>query len=55
VRHRRVLPVRVPGAAFAGYRRGDHLAPDQAVGRVTFAEFLAERYGSGQRTAPGTA
>ncbi|PKW15222.1 SDR family oxidoreductase [Saccharopolyspora spinosa] len=42
--HRRVLlPVRLPGAAFAGFRRGGHLAPDQAVGRITFDEFLAER------------
>jgi uncharacterized protein YbjT (DUF2867 family) len=46
-RHRLVLPVRLPGAAFAGYRSGYHLAPDQAVGRVTFAEFLTARFGSG--------
>ncbi len=44
-RHRPVRPVRLPGAAFAGYRRGGHLAADQATGRVTFAEFLAERSG----------
>jgi uncharacterized protein YbjT (DUF2867 family) len=42
-RRRPVLQVRLPGAAFAGYRRGDHLAPDQAVGRVTFTQFLAEQ------------
>jgi uncharacterized protein YbjT (DUF2867 family) len=42
-RHRLVLQVRLPGAAFRGYRQGDHLAPDRAVGRVTFEEFLAER------------
>ncbi|MGW3471777.1 SDR family oxidoreductase [Saccharopolyspora sp. NPDC000995] len=42
--HRRVvLPVWLPGAAFAGFRRGGHLAPAQAVGRITFDEFLAER------------
>jgi hypothetical protein len=40
-----VVPVRLPGAVLAGYRRGDHLAPDYAVGRVTFEEFLAERFG----------
>lgn len=45
-RHRMVLPVRLPGAAFAGYRSGYQLAPDHAVGRVTFAEFLADRFGS---------
>jgi uncharacterized protein YbjT (DUF2867 family) len=44
-RDRPVVPVRLPGAVFAGYRRGDHLAPDCAVGRVTFEEFLAEQFG----------
>jgi len=52
-RHRRVLPVRLPGAAFAGYRRGDHLAPERTVGRVTFAEFLAERFGGPGDRRPG--
>jgi uncharacterized protein YbjT (DUF2867 family) len=47
-RRRRVLPVRLPGAAFAGYRNGYHLAPDHAVGRVTFARFLTEQFGPGQ-------
>lgn len=42
-RHRLVLPVQLPGAVFRGYRRGDHLAPERAVGRVTFEECLAER------------
>jgi uncharacterized protein YbjT (DUF2867 family) len=44
-RRRGVLPVRLPGAVFAGYRGGYHLAPDHATGRVTFAQFLAERFG----------
>jgi len=42
-RHRRVLPVRIPGAIFSAFRVGGHLAPDRAVGRLTFEEFLAER------------
>lgn len=42
-RHRRVAPVQLPGAIFAAYRRGDHLAPHRAVGRTTFEEFLTER------------
>ncbi|KAA5826843.1 NAD(P)H-binding protein [Saccharopolyspora hirsuta] len=42
-RRRLVLPVRLPGAVVTGYRRGGHLAPEQAVGRVTFSEFLAEQ------------
>lgn len=35
-----------PGHAFAGLRRGGHLAPDQATGTVTFHEFLAARFTS---------
>lgn len=42
-RRRPVLPIRLPGAVVAGYRAGGHLAPDRAVGRVTFSEFLAEQ------------
>lgn len=42
-RSRPVLPVRLAGKAYAGYRRGEHLAPEQAVGRTTFEEFLARR------------
>ncbi|CAM01086.1 uncharacterized protein YbjT (DUF2867 family) [Saccharopolyspora erythraea NRRL 2338] len=42
-RRRLVLPVRVPGAISAAYRRGGHLAPERAVGRVTFADYLAAR------------
>jgi hypothetical protein len=42
-----VLPVLLPGAAFAGLRRGSLLAPDHAVGRVTFGQFLAERFPGG--------
>ncbi|MBQ1079921.1 SDR family oxidoreductase [Nocardiopsis sp. B62] len=38
---RRLLPVRLPGATFAAFRAGGHLAPEHAVGRTTFAEFLA--------------
>jgi uncharacterized protein YbjT (DUF2867 family) len=52
-RHRPVLPVRLPGAAFAAFRRGDHLTPDHAVGRTTFAQFLEERLGSGGPAGPG--
>jgi len=48
VRHRRrpVLPVRVPGRVARGYRVGGHLTPEHAEGGVTFASYLAERYGS---------
>jgi len=45
-RHRPVLPVWLPGRAFAGYRRGGHLAPGHPTGTVTFDEFLAARFAS---------
>ncbi|MFJ3517518.1 SDR family oxidoreductase [Streptomyces sp. NPDC090131] len=44
-RHRRVLPVPLAGKAYAGFRRGGHLAPSHAAGRTTFAEFAAGRGG----------
>jgi uncharacterized protein YbjT (DUF2867 family) len=40
-RRRPLLSVPVPGAIARGYREGHHLAPDHAVGRRTFEEFLA--------------
>ncbi|MEU4175432.1 SDR family oxidoreductase [Streptomyces sp. NPDC026589] len=43
-RRRRVVPVRLAGKAYAGYRRGDHLAPGHATGTVTFEEFLDHRH-----------
>ncbi len=51
-RHRPVLPVRLPGAVSASFRRGDHLTPDHAVGRKTFEQFLSERLGSGGPPGP---
>jgi hypothetical protein len=44
-RRRPVLPVRLPGATLAGYRQGGRLAPDRAVGRRTWEEFLADQHG----------
>lgn len=52
-RRRWVLPVPVPGATFAALRRGDHLAPERAVGRVTFEEFLEERFPRPARAGAG--
>jgi uncharacterized protein YbjT (DUF2867 family) len=46
-RRRGVLPVWLPGAAAVGFRRGGHLAPGNAVGRVTFEQFLDRRLGAG--------
>ncbi|WP_211435437.1 SDR family oxidoreductase [Trujillonella endophytica] len=38
---RRVVPVRLPGRVFAGYRAGHHLVPGPAYGRASFEEHLA--------------
>lgn len=54
-RHRAVLPVWLPGSAFAGYRAGAHLAPGHRAGRVTFAQFLTGNFGgAAQPDAAGT-
>ncbi|ANZ19875.1 nucleoside-diphosphate-sugar epimerase [Streptomyces noursei ATCC 11455] len=45
-RHRLPLPVWLPGPSAAALRRGENLAPEHAVGRRTYAEFLAERAGA---------
>lgn len=42
-RRRRVVPLPLAGKAYAGFKRGGNLAPGHAVGKVTFAEFLARR------------
>jgi uncharacterized protein YbjT (DUF2867 family) len=44
-RHRPILPVRIPGGAARAIRAGANLAPDRAVGRRTWEDFLAERIG----------
>ncbi len=50
-RHRLIVPVRLPGKAARSFRAGANLAPEQAVGRRTWEEFLAERL-SQRRPAP---
>jgi uncharacterized protein YbjT (DUF2867 family) len=42
-KHRLMLPVRLPGKAARAFRDGANLAPDRAVGRRTWEEFLADR------------
>jgi uncharacterized protein YbjT (DUF2867 family) len=44
-RHRPILPVWLPGRAARAFRSGANLAPDRAVGRRSWEEFLAERLG----------
>ncbi|RVX48009.1 uncharacterized protein YbjT (DUF2867 family) [Nonomuraea polychroma] len=47
-KRRLILPVRSPGKAAAAFRAGANLAPDHAVGRRTWEDFLAERESGGQ-------
>jgi uncharacterized protein YbjT (DUF2867 family) len=42
-RHRPIVSVRQPGTAARAFRSGANLAPEQAVGKRTWEEFLAER------------
>jgi uncharacterized protein YbjT (DUF2867 family) len=42
-KHRAILPVRLPGSAARAFRDGANLAPERAVGRRTWEEFLVER------------
>jgi uncharacterized protein YbjT (DUF2867 family) len=42
-KRRALVPVRLPGGALRALRSGANLAPDRAVGRRTWEEFLAER------------
>jgi uncharacterized protein YbjT (DUF2867 family) len=44
-KHRPLVSVPLPGSAARAYRAGGNLAPDRAVGRRTWEEFLAERVG----------
>lgn len=41
---RRIVPLRPPGATFAAFRAGHHLAPERMVGQTTFAEFLDQQH-----------
>jgi uncharacterized protein YbjT (DUF2867 family) len=42
-KHRLLVPVRLPGKAARAFREGANLAPERAVGRRTWHEFLADR------------
>ena len=42
-RHRPMVPMRLPGRAARAVRDGANLAPDRAVGKRTWEDFLAER------------
>jgi uncharacterized protein YbjT (DUF2867 family) len=46
-RRRLVLRVPLRGKAYDGFRSGGHLAPERAVGKGTFEEYLGRRFGDG--------
>ncbi|MFJ2235776.1 SDR family oxidoreductase [Streptomyces sp. NPDC087859] len=43
-RRRAVVNVPLAGKAYRGFRAGGHLAPERAVGKGTFEEYLARRF-----------
>jgi uncharacterized protein YbjT (DUF2867 family) len=43
LKHRLMVPVRLPGKAARAVRAGANLAPERAVGHRTWEDFLAER------------
>ncbi|MCH6163031.1 SDR family oxidoreductase [Streptomyces marispadix] len=40
-RHRPLVPLPLPGKTARGYKAGHHLTPEHAVGRTTYAQYLA--------------
>ncbi|MDN0196281.1 NAD(P)H-binding protein [Streptomyces sp. S.PNR 29] len=46
---RAVLNVPLAGEAYRGFRAGGHLAPERAVGKGTFEEHLAARFGGARQ------
>ncbi|NDZ73029.1 MULTISPECIES: SDR family oxidoreductase [unclassified Streptomyces] len=47
-RRRAVVNVPLAGKTYRAFRAGGHLTPGHAVGRRTFEEYLAERFGGGE-------
>ena len=45
-RHRRVVPVRLPGRTARRFAEGDNLVPRNRFGTISFEDYLAERAGS---------
>jgi uncharacterized protein YbjT (DUF2867 family) len=48
-KRRPVVSVSVPGRVARAYRSGDHLAPDRAVGTITFDRYLDELSAAGRQ------
>jgi uncharacterized protein YbjT (DUF2867 family) len=47
-KRRPIVPLRLPGKAARAFREGANLAPDRAVGRRTWEEFLDDRIGAAE-------
>lgn len=43
-KRRAILPVRLPGEAAEGFRRGDHTCPQNRQGKITWREWLERKY-----------
>jgi uncharacterized protein YbjT (DUF2867 family) len=54
-KRRPVVPVRLPGGAARAIREGANLAPDRAVGRRTWEEFLRRRSSPERSSEPSAA
>jgi uncharacterized protein YbjT (DUF2867 family) len=54
-KRRPIVPVRLPGQAARAFRAGVNLAPDRAVGRRTWEDFLAAQLGAPNTAAAATA
>jgi uncharacterized protein YbjT (DUF2867 family) len=54
-KHRLLVPLRLPGKAARAFRGGANLSPDRAVGRLTWEDFLAERFGMRAEPNPNPA
>jgi uncharacterized protein YbjT (DUF2867 family) len=52
-RRRPMVPVRLPGRVFRAFRDGGHLAPDRAVGTITFERSLADQLAAGRAPYDG--
>ncbi|QTD97298.1 SDR family oxidoreductase [Streptomyces cyanogenus] len=51
-RRRPVVRVPLAGKTYRAFRAGGHLAPELAVGKVTFEEYLERRFGKGPVQSP---
>lgn len=47
-RRRPVVPIRLPGKVFRGFRAGGNLAPECAAGTITFEQYLREQVSAGR-------